>query len=93
MEDSAPAVQPTQRAESRIIGYAGRKQRNQQNEIPGSYHLDNELTLHEFQTLAEFTFGLPRHVLTFTNKRLIVEQRLRLLGVCGKSLLRTVHYR
>lgn len=88
MQDSAPAQQPTQ-AETRTPRHAGRKQ----TENPGAYLLDNELTLHEFQTLAEFTFGLPRHVLTFTNKRLIVEQRLRLLGACGKSVHRTVHYR
>lgn len=71
----------------------GSKKQDRQQALPGACHLDDELTLHEFQTLAEFTFGLPRHVLTFTNKRLVVEQRFRLLGTFGKSLHQTVQYR
>jgi hypothetical protein len=55
--------------------------------------LRQEKVLHDFQTLAEFTFGLPRHELICTNKRVIVRQRLRLMGLLGKTSEHTIQYR
>ena len=55
--------------------------------------LRQEKVEHHFQTLAEFTFGLPRNELLCTNKRVIVRQRLRLAGLAGKTSEHTIQYR
>eukprot|EP00892_Ulva_mutabilis_P008747 jgi/Ulvmu1/6244/UM028_0102.1 len=85
-------VPPAQKA-PQIGKSAGSNNATRQHPRAGTVYFDNEFSLHEFQTLAEFTFGLPRYALTFTNKRLIMEERLRLLGMCGKSVQRTIQYR
>jgi hypothetical protein len=55
--------------------------------------LPNERVMHNFHTLAEFTFGMPRHQLLCTNKRLIVRESNRLLGIFGKTSEHTIQYR
>jgi hypothetical protein len=55
--------------------------------------LNNETVHCHFQTLAECTFGLPRYELICTNKRVVLRQRLRLMGLAGKPCEKSILYR
>jgi hypothetical protein len=55
--------------------------------------LDGECILAEYSTLAEFTFGLPRYHIAFTSHRIILKQKCRFLGLCGKESEQFICYR
>jgi hypothetical protein len=55
--------------------------------------LDDEAILAEYCTLAEFTFGLPRYHVIFTNLRIILKEKKRFFGLLGKESEEFVSYR
>ena len=55
--------------------------------------LESEVKLAEYNTLAEFTYGQPRHHVMFTSHRIIVQQRKRFFGLFGKQSEQFICYR